>query len=643
MPEQYYQEYGPISRRRASGELLSDPYDDALPEPPPRAVRQPPRIPHLAAAPPRVRRARRRRVWPLLLTICLVALGALAAAPYALSFWQRGVAFGNVSIQGQLVGGMEAGAISAALQSRYQAFLDAPLTLSFEGRTWSPTLSQLGARLDLDATAADALAVGRRGGPIERARELWALWRGGVDLAPRLTVDGATLQAYLAGLAAEIDQPPRDAALNLAGGRVEPVAAVPGRQLLVDTSAAEVLQALHTLAPQAVVLRTRTLAPTLGDADIAAAAADAKALLAGPLVLKRGDRTVTWNEAKIARMLATRVSGGKLAVEIDQGWLVREVGRLAQLVDTPSAEPRVAFRRGKLTITKPGETGWRLKQPEAAAAIAAALREPRRDLELPATAIEPSVTPKNLASLGIVEVVGEGKTSFAGSAPYRVTNIKAGAARMNGVLIAPGQEFSFNSQLGAVDESNGFVKGYAVIGNRTQLEWGGGVCQDSTTLFRAAFWAGLPFTEWHPHPFYISWYDDFAFPNDAGPGMDATIFTGQLDLRFVNDTGHWLLIEAAVDDAKDVLTVRLYGTKPNRTVSVRGPVIDNIVPPPENPVYVNDPSLPAGTLKQTDHARKGMDITVYRVITENGVEKPAEAFFTSFKAWPDVFVRGTGR
>jgi vancomycin resistance protein YoaR len=186
------------------------------------------------------------------------------------------------------------------------------------------------------------------------------------------------------------------------------------------------------------------------------------------------------------------------------------------------------------------------------------------------------------------------------------------------------------------------VQGYAVIGNRTQLEWGGGVCQVSTTVFRSAFWAGLPFTERHAHPFYISWYDDYSFPDQAGPGMDATIYTGVLDLKFVNDTGNWLLMESTVDEAAQILAVRLYGTKPNRTVVAKGPDIERIIPAPAEPEIVYDAALPAGTVKQTDTARRGMDISVYRVITENGQQKVPEAFFTRFKAWPDVYVRGTG-
>jgi vancomycin resistance protein YoaR len=256
--------------------------------------------------------------------------------------------------------------------------------------------------------------------------------------------------------------------------------------------------------------------------------------------------------------------------------------------------------------------------------------------------VSPNITAETLPTLGIVELVGEGRSSYAGSAEYRITNIKAGAVRMDGVLIAPGEEFSFNRQLGEVDEANGFVQGYAIIGNSTQLEWGGGVCQDSTTVFRAAFWAGLPITERHTHACYINWYDAYSFPDQAGPGMDAAIYTGVSDLKFVNDTGNWLLMEAIADDSTQTLTVRLYGTKPNRQVYISGPHIDNRVPPPSQPVYLSDATLPSGTIKQTDTSRAGMDIVVYRTIVEDGVELESEVFFTRFKAWPDVYVRGTG-
>ena len=629
MPDKYYQEYGPIKRRRASGDLDDEPPLERPPTPPVRSTRARPRL------------RRRSLVGPLLLTLAIVSV--IVALPFATNLFATDRPTEGVSIQGLPAAGMSRDALEKALEARYAAFLAAPLTLEFEGRTWTPSLHELGATLDLAATAADAAEIGRRGGLVARAQELWSLSRGGYDVAPRLSVDATVLQTYLTEIARELEQPPHNAALSVAAGKVIPTAAAQGRQVLADATSRDVLHALQTLVPQQVAVRTRLLAPTLSDAGIAKAIADARTLLEQPLVLRQGDRSWTWEPDRIAELLDVRVSGSVMTVAPDPERLAKAVDDLAQRVDSGSGEPRVAFGVGKLKITQPGSTGWKLEQPEAVKAISETLWLANRTLALPVAELQPQVTPAKLATLGITELVAEGKTSFAGSAKYRVTNISAGAKRMNGVLIAPNAEFSFNTQLGEVDEANGFVEGYAVIGNRTQLEWGGGVCQDSTTLFRAAFWAGLPITERHAHPFYISWYDDYSFPDAAGPGMDATIYTGVSDLKFVNDTGNWLLLEANVDTANAVLTMQLYGTKPDRSVSISSHVVGNQIDPPSEPRIINDASVPSGTFKQTDTARKGMDIEVYRVITEKGEQRKPELFFTRFKAWPNVFVRGTGQ
>jgi vancomycin resistance protein YoaR len=254
--------------------------------------------------------------------------------------------------------------------------------------------------------------------------------------------------------------------------------------------------------------------------------------------------------------------------------------------------------------------------------------------------LQPQVRPDTLTSLGIVELVAQGKSSFENSAPYRVQNIQAGARQINGVLIAPGAEFSFNRTVGAIDETNGFTEGYAIIDGRTQLEWGGGVCQVSTTVFRAAFWAGVPITERNQHSFRIRWYEKF-----EPIGMDAAIFTapGGYDFRFVNNTDRWLLMETFADTVNEVLTVNLYGTKPNREVIQTPPSVTNEIFAPTKPRYVDDATLPAGTVKQTDTARGGMDVRVGRIVKQGGVVMYQDTFFSRFQPWPDIFVRGTGR
>lgn len=628
--EDYYQKYGPIHRRRSSGELATDQADSPLPR-----RRRTRRTVH-----------RRTVLLRLIVGIALTFLVALLVLPYAVDLYYADQPLPGVTVQGLPVAGDDQQTISAALAARHAEFLREPLTLTYADQVWRPALAQLGVTFDPDEAAAMALEPGRRGDVFTRLREQWRLWRNGIDVSPRLIIDQQRLQDYLTSLSAPIEYAPRDATLSIAGGTVVGTPGIDGRQVLIDQSINDILLALQTLTPQQVTLRTRNLEPTVTSTALQAAEEQARALLSSPIVLTRGEQSWTWELAKLAEVLRVEPVNRSVVVTVNHESLTKAVEGLAQVVDSDSAEPRVRFENGTLRITQEGKQGWRLYQAEAVQAISATLHlssPMTRTLALPVEELRPRVTQENLGTLGINELVSEGKSSFAGSAQYRITNIKAGAARTDGILIAPEEVFSFNTQLGEVNAENGFVEGYAVIGNRTQLEWGGGVCQNSTTVFRAAFWAGLPITERHAHPFYISWYDRFGFGDSGdGAGMDATIYTGVNDLKFVNDTGHWLLMQTDVDESNQILVVRLYGTQPARQVVLDGPYVSNEVSAPGEPVYLDDPGQPAGTVYQSDVARSGRDIVVYRAIVENGVEVRRDSFFTRFKAWPNVFVRGTG-
>ncbi len=631
----YHQEYGPIRRRRSQQPPAPDDHGPP-PEPPPRPER------------PRRRRVTRRRrsVWGWVVALFALLLAAPFGLPYALQFYFGDAVFPGVSIQGELVTGRSGDVIGADLSQRYAAFLRQPLTLVYAGQAWQPSLSDLGLQFDPTDLARQAVDAGRQGDPITRLRDLWVLYRHGLDITPTVVVDQRILQDYLVHIAPSIERAPQDAALSIAAAKVVGTPSTPGVQLLVDATANDVLLAIQGLQPRTMTIRTRTLAPLVGDTALVQAQSRAVDLLRSPIELVRGDQRWVWPAEKLAELLRVEAKGGKLEVMVDKNLLDQAVEGLAQVVDTGTAEPRLRFGAGQVRIVQEGAPGWHLKQDATATAISTLLMRSQpttRTLALPVEQLTPKITKDTLGGLGIKELIGEGKSSFSGSAQYRMTNIQAGAARMDGVLIAPGEEFSFNTQLGEVTPANGFVEGYAIIGNRTQLEWGGGVCQDSTTVFRAAFWAGLPITERHAHAFYISWYDQFALgPQGDGQGMDASIYTGVNDLKFVNDTGNWLLMQTDVDDVNQVLAVRLYGTKPNREVRLEGPTITNEVRAPSEPVYLEDASLPAGSVHQSDTARDGRDITVDRVITRGGAEVSRDSFFTRFRAWPNIFVRGTG-
>lgn len=252
-------------------------------------------------------------------------------------------------------------------------------------------------------------------------------------------------------------------------------------------------------------------------------------------------------------------------------------------------------------------------------------------LELPVEETKAGIDGKKIDDLGIVELLASGESDYSWSPVNRVHNIAVGAEKFDGTVIAPGEEFSFTSRLGMVGPAEGFLPELVIADNETRPEYGGGLCQVSTTMYRAAINSGLPITERHPHQYRVSYYEP--------AGMDATIYVPSPDLKFVNDTGNYILIESIVSDY--TLRFNFYGKKDGRKVEVTEPFIYNITSPPA-PVYIYTSSLAAGEKYQVDSAHYGADAIFYRtIITPDGKEKKEE-FFSRYQAWPAKFKVGEG-
>ncbi len=546
----------------------------------------------------------------------------------------------NVSVQGVDVGQHTREAAHARVSSALASWLAQPVTLVYQGQMWQPTAAELGLNVDIQQSVELAYRAVRSNGFGGNVRQLVAVFREGLDLPLRITVDGNAVQAYLRRIAAEVEQPAREATLHIDNGPVQVTNSINGRMVLLDATTTDVISALETLQPQRVAVRTIEIPPQLPSAGVTEAQRTVEAMLSAPIELQFGDTSFHLDQATIADMIVferlTRDGKTVLNAQLDQHKLERWATNLADRMERASVEPRVAWNGGDLGIVQEGRVGYRLDITRTVAMVNGAVTTVTRRLDLPVDEVHPRVTAENLQTLGITELVSTGRSDFTGSAPYRITNIKAGARVINGILVAPGEEFSFNENVGEINEQNGFVEGYAIVGNRTQKEPGGGICQISTTLFRAAFYAGLPFTEKNPHRFRISWYEKY-----DTIGMDAAIFTGGgPDLRFVNDTGNWLLIESSVNEAASSVTYNLYGTRvPGRTVERSEPVITNETPPPPEPVYIDDPETPIGEFRQTDVARGGMDIEITRVVKQDGAVVRVDTFRTNFAAWPNIYLK----
>lgn len=249
--------------------------------------------------------------------------------------------------------------------------------------------------------------------------------------------------------------------------------------------------------------------------------------------------------------------------------------------------------------------------------------------------IQPEITTDKVNNLGIKELIGKGSSLFQHSIPGRIFNVTLASSRVNGILVAPNEEFSFNKALGDVSSFTGYKQAYIIQNGKTVLGDGGGVCQVSTTFFRALLDAGLPIIERRAHAYRVGYYEQ-----DGPPGFDATIYVPTVDLKFKNDTDNYILMQTEIDQDLQKLSFFLYGTKDERVVEIGKPIITNIIPPPED-VYQDDPSLPKGTIKQIDYKAEGSRVSFTRRVTKNGKEIISDKFTSNYSPWRSVFLRGT--
>lgn len=236
--------------------------------------------------------------------------------------------------------------------------------------------------------------------------------------------------------------------------------------------------------------------------------------------------------------------------------------RLAAATNIEPVDAKFEFGdNNKAAVFSQSVRGKRFNITKSAIAIVNALRENKSSVQLTVDTIEPEVTLEKVNDLGIETLLARGESDFHGSSNARVHNIKTGASKFNGAIIKPGEEFSFNKILGEVDEKTGYQPELVIKGGQTIPEYGGGLCQLSTTVFRAAILAGLPITERRPHSFPVKYYNP--------QGFDATIYPGVADLKFVNDTGGHILLQTRVEGTE--LFVELYGSSDGRQVAMDGP------------------------------------------------------------------------
>lgn len=293
-------------------------------------------------------------------------------------------------------------------------------------------------------------------------------------------------------------------------------------------------------------------------------------------------------------------------------------------------DARFTVENGRVVEFQPAKSGFKVDKEKAYSLINRDIFDPTKEVcQIDLEEILPSRHIEDVNDLGIKELVARGESNFAGSPPNRIHNIKVGAEKIHGLLIAPDEEFSLVKAIGPVSAETNFLPELVIKGNRTIPEYGGGLCQLGTTAFRLALNGGFPITERVPHSYRVSYYEP--------AGMDATIYQPHPDLRFINDTEAFLLLQTKVDGYN--LIFELYGTSDGRKVIVSSPILENITPPGP-PQYIETDELPPGEKRRIESAHNGATAHfTRRVIFENGIERE-ETWYSYYAPWPEVWLIG---
>jgi vancomycin resistance protein YoaR len=478
-----------------------------------------------------------QRVWVrgLLIAVGLVGLGLLLTIVWAYNRYQS-AALPGVSIVGMGVSGMsEAEIVSQLTQAgtRYQQTW--PMTLKHGTTSFVIEFDPAVFSLDYETTARVAMQQGRSGHLRERLNQWWQLWAEGTDLTLTARADPDWLSSVTASMAAGVNVamiPPGLELTETATGAA--VIARPGEaglQLDSNRLSADFHEALENLAPVPEALPVEVVEVAVDSDQLNQAQARGSRLIGKRLELKQEDLFEPKNwELTDQEMLSWVGFDRPYQREAVETYLES----VAEGVNRPAQDARFSFNTesGRVEEFLPAKPGIELDTQLTATRIVQALEQLEQaqsvdPVVLAVSTVEPETALGDVNDLGITTLLGRGESTYYGSIASRVHNVGLAAQRITGYLVKPNETFSFNAAVGDISAATGYQAAYVIMNGRTELGDGGGVCQDSTTVFRAALDAGLPIVERRAHSYRVGYYEQ-----NAKAGMDATVFSPLLILGF---------------------------------------------------------------------------------------------------------------
>lgn len=592
----------------------------------------------------------------LWLTAVGIALGICAlvgvAGAVALQF-----AYADQFLPGVTVGPLSLGGLSRAegerlVTQQVNDFLSRGFTFQAQGKTITVPATVAGATPDAvyDLVTIDPIAVTDAAWQVGRHGLInrWHAWLGTVPTPVTATINRERLVATLRESLGQYEQLGRSAGVAVTfNGDTFTATVTPdavGYTFDYDAALAALGHTVATLTASPISITTVVSQPlvTAGDAQVVVGGVPA-AVDRAPYTLTFGDESWTLEKQAFAELLGFRQRpNGLVALGLDAEKFAAYVdSTIAPTVNQPVSDARFRMENGRVVEFAAAAEGRAVNvDASRAAAEQAWFDDNQTTTALVVDTVAPTVATGSVNNLGISQLLGVGLSHFAGSPANRRHNIAVGAASLNGLLIQPGEEFSLLRALGPIDGSTGYLTELVIKGNKTTPEYGGGLCQIGTTLFRATLSTGLPITQRQNHSYRVVYYEP--------AGTDATIYDPAPDFRFMNDTGHVLLLQTKISG--DTARFEFWGTPDGRRTHFVGqtasddlydikPKVFNVIAPPAAKL-IESLDIPVGTKKCTERAHSGATTEFTYQVTYPSGEVKDKVFKSVYRPWQEVCLIG---
>jgi len=515
------------------------------------------------------------------LAISFVVFLLLIPVVYAVWFnvKYQNTAFPQLSLNGKNYTGLSQADARTLLAGDIAYKYKDGIKLTYQDKSFTVSLAELGYEIDAEKSIGQIFTYGRGDAIAQSAKEQLNLIAGPVAFQNRIKRKDFLIAENRWKEIAAIETPAQDFSYKFSKGKFVPVEAEEGFVIDQDKLRQDIESNLVNFKNETITLELIKNEPKISEDKNQSALLQAQNLLAKEITLKYNSNL--WKVAaedfgEWIGFTAEKSNGAALSPAPNSDRIKSYLVSIVPQVDREPVNAQLEFKDGKVQIFSLSQEGLKMDTDKSADKISEAIFQEKNysatetgesaasiKIELVINKIAPELATDNIDNMGITSLLATGESNFHGSTQSRIHNITVGAAKFNGALVGPGDTFSFNSILGGVSAKEGYLPELVIKKGQTVAEYGGGLCQVSTTAFRAAVNAGLEVTERQNHAYVVKYY--------SPQGTDATIYPPHPDLAFINNTPNYILMQTRISGTE--LFFDFYGTNDGRKVETEGPTV----------------------------------------------------------------------